>query len=41
MILIKLAQKNLADVHCKFFMQLQNKKTSFAVKKNIIGQGAL
>ena len=31
---VELAQKNLADLHCKFFMQHQNKKTSCAVKKN-------
>ena len=37
---VELAQKNLADLHCKFFMQHQNKKTSSAVKKNIIGQRA-
>ena len=30
---VELAQKNIADLHCKFFMQHQNKKTSFAVKK--------
>ena len=30
---VELAQKNLADLHCKFFMQHQNKKTSCAVKK--------
>jgi len=29
---VELAQKNLADLHCKFFMQNQNKKTSSAVK---------
>ena len=37
---VELARKNLADLHCKFFMQHQNKKTSSAVKKNIIGQRA-
>ena len=30
---VELAQKNLADLHFKFFMQHQNKKTSCAVKK--------
>ncbi|RYA68090.1 hypothetical protein DD595_25720, partial [Enterobacter cloacae complex sp. 4DZ3-17B2] len=30
---VELAQKNLADLHCTFFMQHQNKKTSSAVKK--------
>ncbi len=38
---VELAQKNLADLHCTFFMQHQNKKTSSAVKKNIIGQRAI
>ena len=33
---VELAQKNLADLHCSFFMHHQNKKTSSAVKKNII-----
>ena len=33
--LIELAQKNLADLHCKFFMQHQNTKTSTAVKKTL------
>ena len=33
---VELAQKNVADLHCKFFMQHQNKKTSSAVKKHII-----
>ena len=37
---VELAQKNLADLHCTFFMQHQNKKTSSAVKENIIGQRA-
>jgi len=37
---VELAQKYLADVQCKFLMQHQNKKTSSAVKKNIIGQRA-
>ena len=38
---VELARKNLADQHCKFFMQHQNKKTSSAVKtKYIIGQRA-
>ena len=32
---VELAQKNLADVHCKFFMQHQNKKTSSAVKEQL------
>ena len=30
---VELAQKNLADLHCTFFMHHQNKKTSSAVKK--------
>jgi len=30
---VELAQKNLADLHCKFFMQHQNKKTSSTVKE--------
>jgi len=38
---VELARKNQADVHCKFFMQHLNKKTSPAVRKNIIGQQAL
>ena len=33
--LVELAQKNLADLHCIFFMQHQNKKTSSAVKKTL------
>ena len=33
---VELAQKNLADLHCKFFMQHQNKKTSSAVKKHYL-----
>ena len=37
---VELAQKNLADLHCTFFMQHQNKKTSSTVKKNIVGQQA-
>ena len=37
---VELARKNLADLHCKFFMQHRNKKTSPAVRKNIIGQRA-
>ena len=37
---VEVAQKNLTDLHCKFFMQHQNKKTSSAVKENIIGQRA-
>ena len=32
---IELTRKNLANLHCKFFMQDQNKKTSFAVKKTL------
>jgi len=32
---VELAQKNLADLHCTFFMQHQNKKTSSAVKKTL------
>ena len=35
---VELVQKNLAELHCKFFMQHQNNKTSSAVKKNIICQ---
>jgi len=35
---VDIAQKNLADLHCKFFMQHQNKKTSSTVKKTIICQ---
>ena len=34
---VELARKNLADLHCKFFMQRRNKKTSPAVGKNIMG----
>ena len=30
---VELAQKNLADLHCTFFMQHQKEKTSSAVKK--------
>ena len=30
---VGLAQKNLADLHCIFFMQHQNKKTSSTVTK--------
>ena len=30
---VELAQKNLAELHCKFFMEHQNKKTSSTVKK--------
>ena len=37
---VELARKNLADLHCRFFMQHRNKKTSPAVRKNIIGQRA-
>jgi len=37
---VELAQKSLDDLHCTFFMQHQNKKTSSAVKKNIICQRA-
>ena len=32
---VDLAHKNLADLHCKFFMQHQNKKTYSAVKKTL------
>jgi len=32
---VELAQRNLADLHCKFFMQHQNKKISSPVKKNL------
>ena len=34
---VELARKNLADLHCTFFMQHQNKKTSSAIKKSIVG----
>ena len=37
---VELARKNLADLHCKFFKQHRNKKTSPAVRKKIIGQRA-
>jgi len=37
---VELAHINLADLHGTFFMQHQNKKTSSAVKKNIVGQQA-
>ena len=30
---VELVQKNLANLHCTFFMQHQNKKTSCTVKK--------
>jgi len=33
---VELAQKYLADLHCKFFMQHQNKKTSSAVRKHYL-----
>ena len=33
---VEIAQKNLADLHCKFFMQHQNKKSSSAVKKKTL-----
>ena len=32
---VVLARKNLADLHCKFFMQHKNKKTSSAVKNTL------
>ena len=32
---VELAQKNLADLHCTFFMQHQNTKTSTAVNKTL------
>ena len=32
---VELAQKTLADLHCKFFMQHQNTKTSTSVKKTL------
>ena len=32
---VELAQKNLADLHCKFFMQHENKKSSSTVKKRL------
>ena len=32
---VELAQKNLADLHCIFFMQHQNMITSTAVKKTL------
>ena len=35
---VELAPKNLADLHCKFFMLHQNKKSSSAVKKYFIRQ---
>jgi len=38
---VEIAQKNVADLQCTFFMQQQNKKTSSAVIKNIIGQQAI
>jgi len=33
---VELAQKNLADLHCTFFMHHQNKKPSCAVKKKTL-----
>ena len=33
---VELAQKTLADLHFKLFMQHQNKKTSSAVKKHCL-----
>jgi len=33
---VEVAQKNLAFLHCKFFMQHQNKITSSAVKKHCL-----
>ena len=32
---VELPQKNLADLHCTFFMQHKNTKTSTAVKKTL------
>ena len=32
---VELVEKNLADLHCKFFMQHKNQKTSSAVKKTL------
>jgi len=32
---VALARKNLADVHCKFFMQHHKKKTFSGVKKTL------
>ena len=32
---VELAQKNLADLHCTFFMQHQNTKTFTAVNKTL------
>ena len=32
---VELAQKNLVDLHCKFFMQHQNTETSTAAKKTL------
>ena len=32
---VELAQKNIANLHCTFFMQHQNTKTSTAVKKTL------
>ena len=37
---VEITQKNLADQHCKLFVQHQTNKTSSAVKKNIVGQQA-
>ena len=31
--LVELARRNLAELHCKFFRQYRNKKTSSTVKK--------
>ena len=33
---VELAQKNLANLHCKFFMQYWNKKTSSTVNKHCL-----
>jgi len=38
---VELAQKFLADLHCKFVMQHQNKKTSSAVKKHYLPASVL
>ena len=32
---VELAQKNLVDLHCTFFMQHKKKKTSSAAQKNL------
>ena len=37
----ELARKNLAGLHCKFFMQHQNKKTASASKKKHCGPASV